>query len=174
MTESSLTFQIWHQCKGGVMPKIISCGIVPIRKQENRIEILLCMPREGKNADFKSNFGGLGFLKGQVEIDETYLEAAKREFGEESGDLEVEVYDKDTYFIQNNPKKKIYIWPAKVLSTPFNEKKIDSNGVIHNHDWENAVVKFFDIINLPPIFRNQQKILSDLIDFIATNKEIII
>lgn len=155
------------------MPKIISCGIAPIRKNGNDIEILLCMPIEEKCYTPDNVFFGYGFLKGQVEDHETNLAAAMREFSEESGDLQVELYDEDTYFIQNNPKKKIYIWPARVLPTEFNNGKICEDGIVHNHDEENALIKFYPINNLPPVFRNQQKILEELLDFIETNKKMI-
>jgi len=153
------------------MPKVISCGIAPIRKNGNDIEILLCVPIEERYFSPNDAFYGLGFLKGQVEDHETNLEAAKREFGEESGNLEIELYDEETYFTQNNPKKKIHIWPAKVLQTKFNEEKICEEGIVHDHDEENALIKFYSISDLPPIFRNQQKILDELLEFIENHKE---
>lgn len=155
------------------MPKIISCGIAPIRKNGNNIEILLCVPIEERFYSPDNAFYGLGFLKGQVEDNETHLQAAKREFGEESGDLEVELYNEETFFIQNNPKKKIFIWPARVLSTKHNTDKICEEGIVHDHDDENALIKFYPINDLPPIFRNQQKILEELLVFIEENKETI-
>jgi ADP-ribose pyrophosphatase YjhB (NUDIX family) len=156
------------------MTKVVSCGIVPIRKNGDDIEILLCVPIEGSYAPSNGSFYGMGFLKGQVENDESNLETAKREFAEESGDLQIELFGDETYFTQNNPKKKIYIWPAVVLPTEFNYSKIGDNGVVHDHDDENALIKFYPITNLPPIFRNQQQILEDLLEFIDENKESII
>ena len=143
--------------------QVTSCGIVPIRIHEGRVQILLGQPIE-------SGFYGLGFLKGQVEDDETAFHAAKREFAEESGNLDVEVFDEDIVFMQDNPRKKIFIWPAKVLHTENNAKKVDDYGVIKEHDAENEFVQFFDIDELPMVFRNQQDIVAELLFFIENNK----
>lgn len=151
------------------MSKIVSCGIAPIRKKGSEIEILLCVPKGMGSA--RSSFYGTGFLKGQVEEDETNLEAARREFCEESGDLEVELYDEGMYFTQNNPKKKIHIWPAKMKPTQVNSDKVSRDGIVHYHDEENELIKFYSIRNLPPVFKNQQKILGELLEFIEENKE---
>ena len=70
------------------MPKTISCGIAAIRKKNDSLEILLCKP-------VNAGFYGMGFLKGQMEPNETKLEAAKREFSEESGGLDVELLDEN-------------------------------------------------------------------------------
>ncbi len=147
--------------------QVTSCGIVPIRKHNGTIQILLGQPIE-------SGFYGLGFLKGQVEENETAFDAAKREFAEESGNLDVEIFDEDIVFMQDNPRKKIFIWPAKVPSTDNNKNKVDSYGVITEHDAENEFVQFFDIEELPMIFRNQQDIVDELIIFIENNKDAII
>ena len=57
------------------MSKIISCGIAPIRKNNDQIEILLAQPTNFKNPNSKY-FYGMGFLKGQFEQDdESYLYA---------------------------------------------------------------------------------------------------
>lgn len=149
------------------MPKIISCGIAPIRKNGDEFEILLCKP-------VNAGFYGMGFLKGQIEKDETRLQAARREFSEESGGLDVELFNEDTFFVQNNPKKKIFIWPAKVPMTELNEAKITGEGEVPEHDAENVLIKFFPISDLPVIFRNQQQILDELLVFIDNNKEEII
>ena len=158
-----------------MMSKIVSCGIAPIRKNGDKFEILLCLPSE---CVFRSHIGntfqGMGFLKGQVEDNETNLEAALREFGEESGNLDIELFDNEQYFVQNNPKKKIFIWPAKVLPTMFNHSKITDNGTVLDHDEENTLIKFYPIDELPEVFRNQQKILEELLDFIEQNKDKII
>jgi ADP-ribose pyrophosphatase YjhB (NUDIX family) len=146
------------------MGKPVSCGIAPIRKNGDDVEILLCKP-------IYTDFYGMGFLKGQVEENETNIEAAKREFNEESGGLDVELIDEDTYFVQNNPKKKIYIWPAKVSLTKNNVHKITSMGIIPEHDDENVLIKFYPINDLPDVFRNQQQILDDLLQFIEKNKD---
>lgn len=146
------------------MTKTVSCGLAPIRKHNGKIEILLGKP-------INSGFYGVGFLKGQVEPGESEYEAALREFSEESGDLDVEIFDINTYFTQDNPKKKIHIWPAKVLNTDKNAHKIDSEGIIEEHDWENELIKFHNIEDLPVIFKNQQDILSELLKFIEENKE---
>lgn len=148
------------------MGKIISCGIVPIRKNGDDVEILLCKPING-------GFYGMGFLKGQVENNETNLEAAIREFDEESGGLDVEIFDDEKFFIQNNPKKKIFIWPAKVSHTDKNVNKINSDGVVPEHDHENEMIKFYNIQDLPMVFRNQQKILEEILEFIENNKDLI-
>ena len=149
------------------MVKIISCGIAPLRKNGEEIEILLCKP-------INDGFYGMGFLKGQVEPDETELEAAKREFAEESGDLDVELFSEDEFFTQNNPKKKIYIWPAKVSHTPKNESKIETDGVVPEHDEENELIKFYPISDLPQVFRNQQQILDDILNYVDLHKDEII
>lgn len=157
------------------MSKIISCGIAPIRKNGSDFEILLCLPSECAFRAQDSNiFQGMGFLKGQVENNETKLEAAKREFGEESGNLNVELFNEDKFFVQNNPKKKIFIWPAKVLPTVANHNKITENGTVLDHDDENTLIKFYSINELPPVFRNQQKILYELLEFIEINQDKII
>jgi len=147
--------------------KVISCGIAPIRKNGDKIEILLGQPIDG-------GFYGLGFLKGQVESHENEIEAARREFAEESGNLDVELFGASIYFTQDNPKKLIHIWPAKVPATDNNINKINIDGVIPEHDHENDYIQFFDIEDLPMVFRNQQEILSDLLDFINKNKTDII
>lgn len=152
------------------MTKVVSCGIAPVRKNGDKIEILLCVPIEESYSSMSGSFHGMGFLKGQVENDETELNTAKREFAEESGDLQIELFDEEIFFTQNNPKKKIHIWPAKVLPTEFNYGKISDNGIVHDHDEENALIKFYPIDNLPPIFRNQQQILEDLLTFISENE----
>ncbi len=144
------------------MSKIISCGIVPIRKYNNKIEILLCKPTS-------SGYFGMGFLKGQMEEGETFLEVAKREFSEESGGLEIDIIDESIFFIQNNPKKKIYIWPAVVRDNIINNKKISSKGEIDEHDNENELIKFYPIDRLPKFFKNQQEILDQLLNFIINN-----
>ena len=113
----------------------------------------------------------MGFLKGQMEPNETKLEAAKREFSEESGGLDVELLDENIFFIQNNPKKKIFIWPAIVSITEKNKNKINEKGEVPEHDKENVLIKFYSIYDLPPVFRNQQKILNDLLEFIEENKD---
>lgn len=145
------------------MGKIVSCGIAPIRIKDGTIEILLCKPSTG-------GYFGMGFLKGQIEQNETVLDAAKREFAEESGGLDVEIINEDIMFIQNNPKKKIYIWPAKVLNTLKNSGKITSEGIVPEHDHENDLIKFYKIDELPEVFKNQQKILSDLLNFVEEHK----
>lgn len=144
--------------------QVTSCGIVPIRIHNGKIQILLGQPIE-------SGFYGLGFLKGQVEENESAFEAAKREFAEESGNLDVEVYDENIVFMQDNPRKKIFIWPAKVLETKNNTAKVDEYGVIKEHDAENEFVQFFDIDEMPMVFRNQQDIVEELLLFIENNKE---
>ena len=146
------------------MPKTISCCIAAIRKKNDSLEILLCKP-------VNAGFYGMGFLKGQMEPNETKLEAAKREFSEESGGLDVELLDENIFFIQNNPKKKIFIWPAIVSITEKNKNKINGKGEVPDHDKENVLVKFYSIYDLPPVFRNQQKILNDLLEFIEENKD---
>lgn len=147
--------------------QVTSCGIVPIRMHDGKVQILLGQPIE-------SGFYGLGFLKGQVEDNETAFEAAKREFAEESGNLDVEVFDENIVFMQDNPRKKIFIWPAKVLHTDNNTNKVDSYGVIKEHDAENEFVQFFDVSELPMVFRNQQDIVDELLIFIENNKKDII
>lgn len=149
------------------MGKIVSCGIAPIRKNGDDIEILLCKPTNG-------GFYGMGFLKGQVEPDETDLEAAFREFKEESGGLEIELFSEDNFFTQNNPKKKIHIWPAKVKQSSINDLKIENDGTVTEHDNENELIKFYPINDLPHIFRNQQKILDDLLIFVNSHKNEIV
>jgi ADP-ribose pyrophosphatase YjhB (NUDIX family) len=146
--------------------QVISCGIVPIRRFNGKFQILLGQPIE-------SGFYGLGFLKGQVEENETNFEAAIREFAEESGNLDVEVFSEDIVFIQDNPRKKIFIWPAKILETKNNINKINDFGVITEHDAENEFVQFFNIDELPMVFRNQQDILDELLVFIENNKNLI-
>lgn len=141
------------------MGKIISCGIAPIRINNGNIEILLCKPSNG-------GYFGMGFLKGQIEQNETVLDAAKREFAEESGGLDVEIINEEIMFVQNNPKKKIYIWPAKLLNTSNNSEKITSDGEVPEHDQENDLIKFYKIDELPEVFKNQQQILSDLLTFV--------
>lgn len=157
------------------MTKIVSCGIAPIRRNGDNYEILLCLPSE---CVFRSTIGntfqGMGFLKGQIENNETELSAAIREFAEESGNLDIELFDENHFFTQNNPKKKIFIWPAKVLPTLSNHNKITENGTVLEHDDENTLIKFYPINNLPPVFRNQQKILDELLLFIENNKDSII
>jgi ADP-ribose pyrophosphatase YjhB (NUDIX family) len=147
--------------------QVTSCGIAPIRIHDGKIQILLGQPVD-------SGFYGLGFLKGQVEENETTFHAAKREFAEESGNLDVEVFDEDIVFMQDNPRKKIFIWPAKVLHTENNTKKVDDFGVVTEHDAENEFVQFFDIEEMPMVFRNQQDIVDELLIFIENNKEKII
>jgi ADP-ribose pyrophosphatase YjhB (NUDIX family) len=149
------------------MAKIVSCGIAPLRKNGDEIEILLCKPING-------GFYGMGFLKGQVEPDETELEAAKREFDEESGGLDVELFSEEDYFTQNNPKKKIHIWPAKVPQTPKNENKIEADGTVPEHDEENELIKFYPLSDLPHVFRNQQQILDEILSFVEIHKDEII
>lgn len=157
------------------MSKIVSCGIAPIRKNGDNYEILLCLPAECVfRSTVMNTFQGMGFLKGQVEDNETELDAALREFAEESGNMDIELFDKDQYFVQNNPKKKIYIWPAKVLPTIHNHNKITDNGTVLDHDEENTLIKFYPINDLPAVFRNQQEILNELLSFIEKNKEKII
>jgi len=146
------------------MVKVTSCGIVPIRNNNGHIEILLGQPING-------GFYGMGFLKGQVENNETDLNAALREFAEESGDLDIELIDKELFFTQNNPKKLIHIWPATVLDTDHNKSKIRNDGVVEYHDDENDYIQFFDIDDLPMIFRNQQDILNELLIYIKKNKD---
>ena len=158
------------------MSKVVSCGIAPIRKNDegDGYEILLCVPTEGSYSPVDGTFYGMGFLKGQVENNESELETAYREFGEESGNLDIELFDDDIYFTQNNPKKMIHIWPAIVLKTEVNFYKIGPNGIVVGHDAENALVKFYPIDDLPPIFRNQHAILEELLQFISDNEEHII
>jgi len=145
------------------MAKVTSCGIVPIRKNGDKIEILLGQPSNG-------GFYGMGFLKGQVEKGETHLEAAFREFAEESGDLDVELFNENISFMQDNPKKKIFIWPAKVPHSDINMAKITEDGIVPEHDHENELIKFFDIEDLPMVFKNQQEILKELLVFIDNHK----
>lgn len=147
--------------------QVTSCGIVPIRLHKGKVQILLGQPIE-------SGFYGLGFLKGQVENGESAFEAAKREFAEESGNLDVEVFSEDIVFMQDNPRKKIFIWPAKVLHTENNANKVNEYGIITEHDAENEFVQFFDIDELPMVFRNQQDIVEELLIFIENNKNNII
>ena len=145
------------------MSKIISCGIVPIRKVGNEIQILLCKPTG-------SGFFGMGFLKGQVENGEDLIETAKREFSEESGNLEVELIDEGYFFTQNNPKKIIHIWPAFLKQTDTNALKIKNDGRVIGHDDENEYIKFYSIYDLPVIFKNQIEIAESLINDIELKK----
>lgn len=144
------------------MSKVISCGIVPIRRHGGKIEILLCKPT-------CDSYFGMGFLKGQMEDGETELESAMREFSEESGGLEVELFDEKTFFSQDNPNKLIHIWPAMLKEDSRNLAKIAKDGSVPQHDHENELIKFYDIERLPKIFKNQEKILSQLMKFIDEN-----
>ncbi len=151
--------------------KVVSCGIVPIRKKNGKVEILLGLPTEcAYRSDNDNVFQGMGFLKGQVEGDESHLETALREFDEESGRLNIELFGEDVFFNQNNPKKNIFIWPAKLLSTIDNAYNITEDGIVLEHDAENTMIKFYPIDNLPAIFRNQQKIVDELQEFIKENE----
>jgi len=153
------------------MGKVISCGIVPLRKKNGKVEMLLGLPTEcAFRADNENVFQGMGFLKGQVENEESYLETALREFNEESGHLDIELFGNDVCFNQNNAKKNIFIWPAKLLPTIDNAYKITDDGVVMEHDSENTMIKFYPIDALPAIFRNQQKIVDELIEFIKVNE----
>ncbi len=155
--------------------KLVSCGVLPVRKNGDNYEILLCLPSECAFRSTNPNvFQGMGFLKGQMEGEETELDAAIREFAEESGNLDIELFDTEKFFVQNNPRKKIYIWPAKVLPTVRNHNKITENGTVLDHDGENALIKFYPINDLPEVFRNQQKILEEMLEFIEANKDKII
>lgn len=65
---------------------ILSCGIVPIRKAGNHWQFLLL--RCFRNWDFP---------KGMKDTDESPLEAARREFSEETGIGKIEIISEDLY-----------------------------------------------------------------------------
>lgn len=69
----------------------LSCGVVPLRKKENRREVLLL--RCFKNWDFP---------KGMLDPGEDPLSAALREFTEETGISHIEIISPDL-FIQTEP-----------------------------------------------------------------------
>ncbi len=142
----------------------VSCGIAPLRLNVEEVEVLLCTPiNEGSY--------GLGFLKGQVEMGESNLETATREFAEESGNLDVKIIDESVYFTQDNPNKNIFIWPAIVLDSEKNKNKIDAYGTVHGHDEENEKIDFHPLSDLPMIFKNQLDITEELIPYFNENKD---
>lgn len=139
-----------------------SYGICAWRINEKKeIEISLIKP-------IKTKSNSWGFPKGRIEIGETEIEAALREFEEETGNLEID-YIFNRKFFQKNKHKNISIWLGRLNEKSLhNKQNIDKNGVVLKHDCENEIVKFFPLNNLPKIFYSQSLILTHIKYFFQT------
>lgn len=139
-----------------------SYGICAWRINEKKeIEISLIKPVKSKNNTW-------GFPKGRIEIGETEIEAALREFEEETGNLEID-YIFNRKFFQKNKHKNISIWLGRLNENSLhNKQNIDKTGKILKHDCENEEVRFFPLNDLPKIFYTQSIILKHLKYFFQT------
>lgn len=79
----------------------VSCGIIPIFQKENgELELLLV----------EAHHGGIGFPKGHMEKNETYLDTALRESYEEVGLVPEYILEEPRFtehYIVHRPQKKI-------------------------------------------------------------------
>lgn len=138
--------------------KIISVGTCIVRKNKNNnFEILLVKPTGNKNNIF-------GFPKGMKEPNEDEIETAYRETKEETGISNFEILE-NYRFVQEGKNKDIIIYLAILNSNK------DLKNQIKKHDWENEIVKFFEIDNLPPIFKNQQEIASQIVKLLKKERD---
>ncbi len=114
------------------MPKQ-SAGIVLYKHTENGVEVLLVHP--GGPFFTKKDAGVWSVPKGEFDENETSLEAAKREFKEETGMMA------EGNFIELSPVKlksgkKVFIWalegnldPAQVISNTFEMEWPPKSGI---------------------------------------------
>ncbi|MBU0576105.1 NUDIX domain-containing protein [Patescibacteria group bacterium] len=98
------------------MKKDFSYGLVPIYKDEEKIEFLLTQHIEGHWA----------FPKGHAKGDETSLEAAQREFEEEAGIAQYRVDEGTTFEEEYYPQKDGQILHKTVVYYPafVSDKKV--------------------------------------------------
>lgn len=79
-----------------------SCGIIPFREKNGKLEFFVSHPSGAKNY--------WAFCKGHAEDDETWVETALREFKEETG-LPMTDCDTETFIplgsVQQNPRKNV-------------------------------------------------------------------
>jgi predicted NUDIX family NTP pyrophosphohydrolase len=100
---------------------VISAGILLFRYKNEKLEVLLVHP--GGPFWVKKDNGAWSIPKGLIEENEDFLDAAKREFKEETG-IEAEGRFIDLGNLKQPSKKIIYAW---ALEKDLDESKIISN-----------------------------------------------
>jgi len=129
------------------MAKEYSYGIIPYRITNNGVDILL----------MKSSKGSLiyNFVKGKIEKDETILECVKREVLEEIG-ININPFDLEYIVNQNNKRKNIGLYFINWESY-MNIKMVYAFNEVYTTKW-------FNISNLPIIAKNQNKIITRILE----------
>lgn len=141
--------------KNKKLEKQISCGIIPIFINENgKKEFLLV----------EAHHGGIGFPKGHIEGNETFLETAKRELFEETGlscfniDSENMISEKYTII---RPEKTIYKTVHYFIGFVSTKEVIIQAEEIRNFYWlsDESAMEKANYNNSKKVFKNALKIL---------------
>lgn len=140
------------------MAKKFAYGVCLYKVTKNDIKILLCKS--------VSSVDKWGCLKGVKTSKESSQECAKREFFEECG-IEVDILDFEKFFSQVNSEKDVGVWLVNSnnienLNSYFNDEKLNEKFL----SWENSKVKFFSIYNLPKIKSKQNKMVSEIVNYL--------
>ena len=131
--------------------KEYSYGIAPYKILNNKIYLFV------NKASKESLFG---FFKGKIEIDETIIECAKREFFEESNIKINEMY-LEKYFDQTHKNKDVGIFLIDEYNINF--KNLLTNNEIYLCDWVEINYLYKNIIS------NQKKIVNNMILYFENN-----
>ena len=108
-----------------------SYGLIVYRREGDQFEFLIAHPsgKYNKNQPYM-------FPKGGKEDNESDQDAALREAYEESGvRAEIEIYLGE--IVYPSRRKKVKLWLAKYMNG-----KVEEDGTVLNHDWENDDVRF--------------------------------
>ena len=136
------------------MNKEKAFGIALYKCTQDKIEALLC-----KSVKSKEKYG---FLKGVQIANESNEQTAIREFYEESG-IRLFNYQLEEFFLQKNETKDIGVYLVNYdkinnIEKHFYKNKLKEQYICH----ENSDVRFFDLLNLPPIKAKQIKIIKEI------------
>ena len=101
------------------MEEVISCGLLMYHRTRDDVKVFLVHP--GGPYFTKKDDGFWGIPKGLAEKDEEYLDAAKREFFEETGVTPGDKLIPLGTIMQNNNTKRVYGWAFECSS----DKPID-------------------------------------------------
>jgi 8-oxo-dGTP pyrophosphatase MutT (NUDIX family) len=136
------------------MNKEKAFGIALCKYTQDKIEVLLC-----KSVKSKEKYG---FLKGVQVTNESNEQTAIREFYEESG-IRLFSYQLEEFFLQKNATKDIGVYLVNYdkinnIEKYFYNNKLKQQYICH----ENSDVRFFDLLNLPPIKSKQIRIIKEI------------
>ncbi len=138
-----------------IIETVNAYGVCLYKKHKNTHYILLCKSVLSKNK--------WGLLKGVQEEFENNKQTAIREFFEESS-IKINAKKLGNYYYEENEDKNIGIYMSnakfvKSLDTYFIDDILKEEYLCK----ENSQVKFFDILDLPPIKKKQVNIIKNIV-----------